>query len=263
MIAAKKILPGWAQCFISFNWEWRASNLFFFYHHLTAFIAAVLGHTSESSSQTNENQAEDWALCPRVQQHRSVSLPGCSSGCHAQLWPLPAFQPFVVSWALQAGPPWFFQLIPYLWVPILPAHDMGPVSLFLLPSSALWHCWCSAQDGASPAPLPSPIIPFRPIRPDSTPLSVHPHRANTKRGSCLLLHAGRTQEAVLAARPFLKALSDAVCKPSSTSGWMEVPQSSRSASASDPQGCAVLRNPAVLSSLSFGIRYFLLTLIAL
>lgn len=41
---------------------------------MTAFIAAVLGHISESSSQINENQAEDWALCLSMQQCRSNSL---------------------------------------------------------------------------------------------------------------------------------------------------------------------------------------------
>lgn len=47
--------------------------------------------------------------------------------------------------------------------------DMGPLSPFLLPSSALYHCWCSTQDATTqPSPGPccpgetNPIIPFRP-----------------------------------------------------------------------------------------------------
>lgn len=194
-----------------------------------------------------------------MQQHRSDSLPGCSSGCHAQLWPLPAFQPFVVSWALQAVPPWFFQLIPHLWLPVLPPCGYGtcqplppaqlsPLTLLVL--SPGWSIPSLPQDILG---RPAPLSLSDPITPDSTPLRVHPHTANTKRDSCLFFQARRTQEAVLAARPFLEALSDAaVCKPSSISGWMEVPHSSRGsrgASASDTQGCAEKHCCALISFL--------------
>lgn len=123
----------------------------FFNHHLTAFIAAVLGHILEFSSQINENQAEDWALCPSMQQCRSDSLLGCSSWCHAQLWPLPALQPFVVSWAV---PPWFFQLFSYSWLPILPPHGCGTCQP--LPTAQLSPLTLLVQH---PQPCPGPRCP--------------------------------------------------------------------------------------------------------
>lgn len=138
-----------------------------------------------------------------------------------------AVQPFVVS---QAMPPWFFQLIHYLWVPHFATSWIWDLSA---------HSYCPAQPsiiaGAQPR-MQQPSLPqdpavlgrqtslshSDPIKPDSSPLHIHPQRANTKKDSCLIFQAWRTREAVLAARPFLKALSDAaVYKPSSISqvGW--------------------------------------------
>lgn len=104
--------------------------------------------------------------------------------------------------------------------------DVGPVSLFDCPAQP------SNIAGAQPRlqhpqPCPGPRCPGETnpiilVRPDSTPLFIQPQTANTKKDSCLFFQAWRTQEAVLAVRPFLKALSDAaVCNPSSIFhvGW--------------------------------------------
>lgn len=121
----------------------------------------------------------------------------------------------------------------------LPTAQLSPLMLLVL----------AAQGSTSPA-FPRkgrqpPLSHSHPTEPDSTSLCIHPQTANTKRDSCLFFQAWSTQEAVLAAKPFLRALSDAaVCN---FPGWMEILHSrvgSRGASASDmdTQGCAVLRN---------------------
>lgn len=141
----------------------------------------------------------------------------------------------------------------------LPTAQLNPLTLLVLSPG------CN-----NPAVLgrQTPLSHSDPIKPDSTSLYIHPQTANTKRDSCLIFQAWRTQEAVLAARPFLKALSDAaVCKPSSISQvGGRFPTAAQEAEVHLPQIWTlgdVLRNTAVLSSLSFGIKYFLLTLIAL
>lgn len=198
---------------------------------MTAFIAAVLGHISESSSQINENQAEDWAFCLSVQQCRSNSLLDAHQGA------MPSPSHFQLSSLLlplrlcKAVPPWFFPVIPYLWTPHL-------ATSWIVDLSASSYCPAQPSNAAGahspgcnipslpqdPAVLgrQTPLSHSDPIKPDSASLCTHPQPASTKRDSCLFFQAWRTQEAVLAAKPFLKALSDAaVCKPSSISqvGW--------------------------------------------
>lgn len=93
----------------------------------------------------------------------------------------------------------------------LPTAQLSPLTLLVLSPG----CNISSLP-QNPAVLgrQTPLSHSDPIKPDSTPLCIHPQTANTKRDSCLVFQAWRTPEAVLPARPFLKALSDAaVCSP--------------------------------------------------